>query len=233
MPKFFKKVFFFSISSWEAFKASLKLIITMVLCLLSLVFFFKVASEVVEAEFTSMDVAISLFVYSFRTPLLTQLMLLITSLGNEVSLILTAIISIIFLIKKHRKEAVLFCIVLLMGLILNIFLKQTYQRPRPNISPLITEMNYSFPSGHAMNSFIFFALLAYFSHHFFHKKSLTILSTVIAIILILLIGMSRIYLGVHYFTDVIAGYIAGFWWFITVLLIERLLIFYKFYKKHE
>ncbi|MEP7167282.1 MAG: phosphatase PAP2 family protein [Candidatus Woesebacteria bacterium] len=164
---------------------------------------------------------------------MTSFMEFVSSFGDNICLALAGLVSVIFLMKKHRIEAVLFCLVLLMGLILNNTFKLLYQRPRPNISPLVVEHSYSFPSGHAMNSFIFYALLVYFSYHFFHKKSLTILMSIVAVVLVGMIGFSRVYLGVHYFTDVVAGYIAGFWWFITVLLIQHLLIFYKLYKSSE
>jgi undecaprenyl-diphosphatase len=84
-----------------------------------------------------------------------------------------------------------------------------------------------------MNAFIFCALLSYFSFHFFRNKKVTVLLTVLSMIYVLVVGFSRVYLGVHYFSDVVAGYIAGFWWFVTVLLLDKTLIFYKLYKKTE
>lgn len=233
MRKSIKKLSAFSLNSYHIAIISGEIFLGIGLCVFSLLLFFYLAHEMINKEFVSVDTNISLFAYSLRTPLLTQFMLLMSSFGQNICLALTALIGVIFLIKKHNKEAVLFCVVLIMGLVLNHSLKFMFHRPRPTISPLVIERSYSFPSGHAMNSFIFYGLLAYFSYHFFRNKTLTIVSSVGAVVLILLIGFSRIYLGVHYFTDVLAGYIAGFWWFITVLLVEHTLVFYKLFKKSE
>jgi undecaprenyl-diphosphatase len=186
-----------------------------------------------EADFTALDVSISHTITALRSPALTKEMLFFTMLGSPMSLTVLMLVTILVLMKKHRKEAFIFCITLLMGSVLSIILKQTIQRPRPQLSPLITEHMYSFPSAHAMNSFIFLALISYFSFHFFRNKTVTFLIVILSTLLVLLIGLSRIYLGVHYFTDVVAGYIAGFWWFVTVLLIDRTFIFYKIFKKSE
>lgn len=210
-----------------------ELFLGLFMCIFSLFIFIFLTSEMLETDFNSFDIALSHSIYNLRTPALTNVMIIITDLTYQTPLILFSLISIILLIKKHTKEAVLFCIIMIMGILLNLFLKEMIQRPRPTIAPLVSELSYSFPSGHAMNSFIFFTVLAYFSYHFFKNKLLTIISTFFAIFLILLIGFSRVYLGVHYPTDIIAGYIAGFWWFVTVLLIDRTLIYYKIFKKSE
>ena len=186
-----------------------------------------------EFDFISFDIFISNAIYHWRTPQLTSIMLFITSLGDLFPFVVASLLSIIFLMKSHKKEAILFSLTLIMGILLNILMKFLIQRPRPQLEPLVSELTYSFPSGHAMNSFIFFALLSFFSFHFFRNRRLTIGISILSIICILLVGFSRIYLGVHYFSDVVAGYIAGFWWFVTVLLIDRTLIFYKLYKKTE
>jgi undecaprenyl-diphosphatase len=157
----------------------------------------------------------------------------ITTLGSGISFVMMTLACVVFLIRHHKKEAILFSIALSMGVILNTVLKHAIQRPRPELSPLISETMSSFPSGHAMNSFIFFGLLSFFSYHFFRSKKLTLVITALSIVSILLVGFSRVYLGVHYPTDVLAGYVAGFWWFITILLIDRTLIFYRSFKKTE
>lgn len=233
MKKLLQKIFFTSFNSYHATIITAEVLLGIGLCLLSLIFFVSFSREIADADFTFIDRTISMFVYSLRTPALTQFMLLISSFGESLCLVLAALVAIVFLVKQHRKEAVLFCLVLIMGFLLNTSLKTMFHRARPNIAPLVIEQSYSFPSGHAMNSFIFYALMAYFSYHFFRHKGLTIVLSLGAIALVLLIGFSRIYLGVHYFTDVLAGYLAGFWWFITVLLIEHTLVFYKLYKKSE
>ncbi len=231
--KSLSKITKFCVSSRSSFIVTIEVLAGIFVCLLSLLIFIMFAKEILEKDTVFLDNQISLFVYTLRTPLLTKIMLLITSFGDRILLILAAITAIIFLIKKHHKESVLFGLALAMGTVLNIIFKNMAQRPRPLIAPLIIENSYSFPSGHAMNSFIFYALIAYFSYHFFRNKKLTSLITACSITIVLLIGFSRIYLGVHYFTDVFAGYIAGFWWFITILLVEHTLVFYRMFKKSE
>ncbi len=229
----FSKLHAFCKSSPSALIVTFEVLAGLVFCFIGLAAFVWFTKEILERDNLLFDQAFSMSVYALRTPQLTSLMLLFTSFGNQVLLALAGTIAIIFSIRKHKKEAVLFCVAIAMGAVLNSAFKMMVQRPRPNISPLVIERSYSFPSGHAMNSFIFYALVAYFSYHFFRNKKVSIVVTILCGALILLIGFSRIYLGVHYLTDIIAGYIAGFWWFITILLVEHTLIFYRLFRKSE
>ncbi len=231
--KFWTKLSRFSLSSRSSFLITLEVAVGILACILSLGIFVLFAKEILERDTIHLDQHISLFVYTLRTPWLTSVMLFITSLGARYLLILAALTGIIFSIKRHKKEAVLFGVALAMGTILNLFFKEVAQRPRPTFSPLVVETSFSFPSGHSMNAFIFYALIAYFSYHFFRNKKLAIVTSCFSAVIILLIGFSRIYLGVHYFTDVLAGYIAGFWWFVTILLVEHTLVFYRLFKQSE
>lgn len=229
----FKNIFRFAGSSQKGLIVTLEVGLGIILFCASLLLFLSFTDEMLEADFTDFDIWFSHLIYGLRMSNLTSFMLFITFIGSKFSIALVSLISIVFLVKRHKKEAVLFSLSLIIGTILNAALKILIQRPRPELSPLIAERSFSFPSGHAMNSFIFFALAAYFSYHFFKSKRFTIIFTIFSALCVLLIGFSRIYLGVHYLTDVVAGYIAGFWWFITVLLIDRTFIFYKLFRKSE
>jgi membrane-associated phospholipid phosphatase len=231
--QFFKDVSLFAQSSRRGFVVTAEVVVGLLASLSSLFLFVKLANEMLEKEFTFFDVGISQFVYTLRTPSLTSLMIFITTFGGVIPIFIATLITVIFLIKKHHKEAVLFCLALIMGTILNNSLKIMMHRTRPGIAPLVIERSYSFPSGHAMNSLIFYGILAYFSYHFFRNKKLSILSGIIAIIMIILIGFSRVYLGVHYPSDVIAGYTAGFFWLVTLLFVDRTFIFLKIFRKNE
>lgn len=229
----FQKLIQFVSSSKASFLITSEVAIGIAACFFSLVIFLYFTSEVLEKDFTQFDASISHSIYQLRTPTLTYVMMEITALGSATQIITLSLVGIIFLIKNHTKESILFSLTLIMGILINTALKMIIHRPRPLENPLILEKMSSFPSGHAMNAFIFFSLLSYFSYHFFKNKKLTVVITSASICCIVLVGFSRIYLGVHYPTDVLAGYIAGFWWFVTVLLIERTLIFYKLFKKTE
>ena len=93
--------------------------------------------------------------------------------------------------------------------IINKILKAIFVRPRPNVLRLIKQGGYSFPSGHAMASMTFYGFLIYLIIKSNINKNIKILLTSLLTILILLIGISRIYLGVHYASDILAGYLVS------------------------
>lgn len=211
----------------------IQLIVGIVFSIGSLFLFIALAENVVTKELLTIDKTISHFIYGFRTPELTQVMLGITFLGGEFLMIASALCIAFLAWKKHTKEAFLFLFIVLSGFFLNHLTKALFQIPRPDIDPIYHESFYSFPSGHAMNSFIFYATLAYFIYHFTRKKGVSIFVGTCCFLLILLIGFSRVYLGVHYPSDVLAGFIAGFWWVVTAILIDKTRTFYKVFRQFK
>lgn len=192
------------------------------LSLLSLLFFALITQNVLQQQTVTIDTTLSHAIYTLRTPSLTEAMIIISLLGADILVLGAGIVTILLAWKKHKSEAVLFLAVLAIGLFLNIFLKMVFQRPRPEFDPILDlSSSYSFPSGHAMNSFIFYSVLAYFVYHFTRRMALCVIAITTAIVLILLIGFSRVYLGVHYPSDVLAGFIAGFFVFITAVVLEK------------
>ena len=199
----------------------------------SSVLFIKLSREVFSEPAFAYDQTVSQIIYSLRNPFLTKIMLIITRLGGGYVLIPAAIITIFLIIRKHKEEAFLFSIILAMGLILNTSLKSILQRPRPDIAPLTNETSYSFPSGHAMNSFVFYTTISFYIFRFTRKKKLSIFISFASLLMILLIGFSRVYLGVHYPTDILAGYFAGFAWFATAIFMEKTIFFFKYLRETE
>lgn len=150
------------------------------------------------------------FVYnmlmSIKCTNVTNVFKIITTLGNTRFIIFSNIIIVIFyaFIKKNSLLLIPFSSIL--SPIINNILKFIFRRPRPDeIYRLITESNYSFPSGHAMISILFYGSIIVLINrsNIKHKK---VLNTLI-ILIILLIGITRVYLGVHYVSDVMGGYL--------------------------
>lgn len=210
-----------------------EVILGIILSTASFLIFLKISKNVLENDWYSFDVAVSNFIYSLRTPLLTSVMQAITVLGGDIIIVFTSIVIIFLVLKRYKTEAVIFLLIITMGIIINLFLKYIIARPRPDINPLLVLTTFSFPSGHSMNSFVFYLTVAFFIFRFTRNKCLAIVISAISICLVLLISFSRVYLGVHYPTDVLAGIVGGFWWFITALLIERTMIFFKLFKKTD
>lgn len=202
------------------------------LSVFSFVLFSKITKDVFEQDFSQFDSTIINFVYQFRNPILTKIMLAISFLGGAPFLLFCSLLIILFLIiKKHKHESILFIFTLLLGFAINFFIKIWVGRPRPTIQPLVSEASYSFPSGHSMNSFVFYALIAFYIFRFTRKKRLAFLISTFSILLIFLIGLSRIYLGVHYPSDVVAGFVAGLWWFVTAISVEKTIVFLDLFKQ--
>jgi undecaprenyl-diphosphatase len=156
------------------------------------------------------DLGLSRAIYSLRTPFLTQIMLGATFLGSTPFIsTLAIIVFLIFWLKNRKRSAAILVLTLLASVALNNLLKYSIHRLRPDIAPLISESSSSFPSGHAMNSLVFYGLLAYFARRTVKNRWWRIIIDVSALIVVTLIGVSRVYLGAHYPTDVIAGFVAG------------------------
>lgn len=223
----------FIFSSRINFVLAVEIFFGVLFSFISFVLFVKLGKNVLEREVLVYDNIIASLIFSLRSSLLTSIMFFISFLGSEILLFAGTFIAAVLSIRDHKKEAFFFLFILVTGLVINLLLKYFLKIPRPNLSPLYTETTYSFPSLHAMNSFVFYSTISYFIFHFTRNKKLSIVISSFSILLILLIGFSRIYLGVHHPSDVLAGYIAGFWWFVTVLLLERIVVFFKLFKESK
>lgn len=196
-----------------------ELLIGVSLSVVSLLVFLKIAGSIQSIQ--RVDTLLSMWVFQLRQPLLTEMMFFITALGNELLLVFLVLVLIVSVVRRHKREAGMIVLIFGIGVILNLVLKEMIARERPIISPLIAERLYSFPSGHAMNAFVFYSTLTLYVYRVSRNWTYTLISAGVNGTIILLIGVSRIYLGVHYVSDVIAGFIAGFWWIVTALVIGK------------
>ncbi|GBE00124.1 inner membrane protein YghB [bacterium BMS3Abin07] len=150
----------------------------------------------------------------FRTPMVTGFMIGFTHLGGGIMVMTGSLVIIAFLLFKRRFDYLVTYISSIIGGSLLVYvLKIAIQRPRPiSGTSLISAWGWSFPSGHAMMSVIFYGMITYFISRDIRSWRLRILLAIIAGFVVFLIGFSRIYLQVHYLSDVLAGYTGGFFW---------------------
>ena len=151
-------------------------------------------------------------------------MLFITDIGfGKGYAIIVAATFALLAYKKRWPDLSALAICLAGAGLLSVFLKNSFQRMRPDSFFLVQETSFSFPSGHAMATMCFYGMLAFFLMREAKSWSLRLLIATLAVILSLIIGLSRIYLGVHYPTDVVAGYAVGFMWllFCISLLLKQ------------
>lgn len=147
-------------------------------------------------------------VNGMKNPLLTELMSLISDLIAPGAIILAVLLLMAF--SEHKKLPKLLALDVIGAISINVVLKMIIQRPRPEYA-LIPLQDFSFPSGHAMVSFALFAVLFWVVRRRF-KGTKKLVWSIVFVSLILLVGFSRIYLGVHYTSDVLAGFFASGAW---------------------
>ncbi len=194
-------------------------------CLIVLFVVAKIADEVLEKESFAFDRSLLLWIHSFANPDLDRVMLTITRLGNPhiVTTVVLVCLGILWW-RRYRQEAKIFAIACLGAFTLNTGLKLFFTKPRPLLwDRLISETSFSFPSGHALGSLVLYGLIAYLLATRYPQLSIFIYT--LAVILIMAIGISRLYLGVHWPTDIIAGYGIGFLWLticITMLKLQKM-----------
>ncbi|MEP6470402.1 MAG: phosphatase PAP2 family protein [Acidobacteriota bacterium] len=164
-----------------------------------------------------LDREITLFVRGLESPFRNNLAILLTFFGSHLFLI-PATLAVAFLLraKGHPTSALLFFSSVAGGFVLNALLKISFQRARPDLWPaLVSEHTYSFPSGHAAMSTVFYGGLAAVVFHLTDRRLPRILAVTLALIAILTIMGTRVYLGVHWTTDVVAGFVVGIFWVVV------------------
>lgn len=185
----------------------------------------KVKNEMIDG----FDQKITDFVLSFRSPALTDYFVFVTDVGDVKGYLVILLITIIlsFLVFKKWKYVWQITLVLLLATLSNMMLKRFIDRARPDIEHLVSVKTLSFPSGHAMSSMAFYGFLIYLVYKIKLNKILKSFLVLLLTTLILSIGISRIYLGVHFPSDVAGGWIAGLIWVFFCILIFNLVEVYR------
>lgn len=191
----------------------------LIISIISLAGFAFLATMVTYDKIIRFDSIVISFIQGFEAPTLTVIMKLLTSIGSTVSIVPLSLLILLFLYKvlKHRSELILFVAVMVGSNILFLLLKLYFHRARPDLHRLIEVSGYSFPSGHATNACSLYGILTFLLwKHIRTRLGRTIL-IVLSVMMILAIGVSRIYLGVHYPSDILAGYFLSILWLTTAI----------------
>ncbi len=195
-------------------------IVGLISCLLIIYMVAQISDEVLEQEAFAFDKVILLTIHSFASPSLDRIMETITGFNNPNFVSIVAAVALILLLwKRCYPEAKIFVIDCIGGVVLSYGLKSVFGKTRPDLwESAIKEVSYSYPSGHALGSTVLYGFLAYLFATRFPQFSWLIY--LLAVALIGAVGLSRLYLGVHWPTDIIGGYGIGFLWltFCTTML---------------
>lgn len=194
-----------------------------IILLICVIIFYAILEDIFEYEKLKLDIIIyNIIVLRLRAEPLTRIMGILTNFGGAYMLIGLAIMITIF--SKNKKTAFIIDLNLIIITIFNLILKNIIQRPRPEGYRLIAESGYSFPSGHSMISMAFYGLIIYMIWKTMKNKKLRNIVCVLITILVILIGISRIYLGVHYASDVIGGFVVSIAYLIVYVSITKTIL---------
>lgn len=174
-----------------------------------------IAEEVVEAEeITLLDDWLARWFNARATPAFTQVMMYITHAHNTAGmLVMTTVLGIYFYLRKAPYWLLALLVSVPGGMLLNVILKHVFQRARPSLeNPLLTLATYSFPSGHTVAATLFYGLIAAYLVCLASRWRPRFLIVLGACVMVGLVGLSRMYLGVHYLSDVLAAIAEGCGW---------------------
>jgi undecaprenyl-diphosphatase len=182
----------------------------------TLLLFALIADGVHDQEAFALDTWATPFLHSISSPWLDTVMAWLTTMGSSVVIVPIFVITSAGLLLMRRFGAALFLGISLGGaLVIDATMKLLFQRPRPRLDYAAVLPDYSFPSGQSMNGIVFYVGLALVLWSLLGRR-VGLPATIAAAVLALGIGVSRIYLGYHYFTDVIGGFLAGIAWLLVV-----------------
>ncbi len=204
---------------------SRSLIIGLLLAAAALLLFGWLAESVLHGSTQRLDDSVRELVHSHATPVLTSAMRGLSFIGSPSSLIALGILVVFLYVRSGRpRTAALFVTAVLGAELLDQMLKLMFHRTRPvAFFGLAEPIGYSFPSGHSLVSCVFFGVLAAFAGMRTESRARHVSYYIGAALLIAAIGYSRIYLGVHYFSDVLAGYAAAIVWVFSVAAARQLI----------
>ena len=210
-----------------------------IIVFIAMILFIKITSKVYKNDIEYFDKAIYMGVSRYQTTFITNICKIFTYLGGEIGTFIMALITFVFVWKKYndKKTAMLIILNIVIITVINQILKHIMKRDRPVGYRLVNAHGYSFPSGHSMVAMGFYGYLIYLTwditkHH--SKTFLKVAMTVILTSMILFIGLSRIYLGVHYASDVCAGLLLSFAYLIVfVAIYEKIMVDKAIDKKHR
>jgi undecaprenyl-diphosphatase len=191
------------------------LIVGLTIILVCVAFFAMLADEVMEGGTQKFDNAVLLWMNARASPQLTGFALNVSALGAGTVVWLVVIVASVFLWStRHRWSVALLWVSIVGSGLINASMKLFFNRPRPQLFPWRAPYAglSSFPSGHSMTAMVCYATLAYLVARLEPSRFLRRFTFVLAGLIILAIGLSRMYLGVHYPTDVLAGFTMGLAW---------------------
>ncbi|WP_162805793.1 phosphatase PAP2 family protein [Sporosarcina sp. PTS2304] len=206
---------------------SFRLLFTWLMCILFAGFFAFIARSIHLHTITSFDDPIIDVVQGMEAPWLTTIMKTFTTIGSTTIVVLLSLSALAILFwKKHRAQAVLLVSVIAGTGILNQVLKFIFKRERPDFHRLIDIGGFSFPSGHTMMAFSLYTILAYIVWRNLQFTWSRTLVVIVAVFMTSMIAVSRIYLGVHFPSDIVGGVLASALW-----LISSIAMYHRFQRK--
>tara|TARA_R110002167_G_scaffold52494_1_gene151531 strand:+ start:570 stop:1307 length:738 start_codon:yes stop_codon:yes gene_type:complete len=215
------------------YNTTLPYVITVIVVLIVVVGGINLFIELTETLKTDLlatyDTTITDYVISYRSPNLTSYFKFMTNVGDVYGYLIVLVIFLLLslLVFKRWKYVVQATLVLALATVSNMMLKRFIDRARPGIEHLVSVETLSYPSGHAMSAMAFYGFLIFLVTKFKIHKVIKYALIAILILLILSIGISRIYLGVHFPSDIAGGFIAGFIWVVFCVLVFDLIELFR------
>jgi undecaprenyl-diphosphatase len=197
------------------------IVASLAVAVLALFIFAWLGNEMLQGDTRQFDQAVRGWVHQFASPGMTRTMTAISLLGYNVLILEMLIAFAFFAWLRWRRAAAWLAVTMIGSLALDAALKYAYHRLRPVAFFGVAPHSYSFPSGHALCSFCFYGVLAGLLSARTKALSWRIGIWTVAAILVIAIGLSRIYLGVHYPSDVLGGYLAAAVWVGTVIVLDH------------
>jgi membrane-associated phospholipid phosphatase len=195
--------------------------------------FVALAEDVTSGEpIVQFDLATVNAVHAHTSPTLIPVMLVISIAGSQIPALVTAILVPYFAWKRRWYDLALLVWAVGGAQLLNLSIKSLFHRARPSFTdPITSAGGFSFPSGHATGAMVFYGLLAYWLWHDNATRTSRVAVSVGFPVIVVLVGLSRIYLGVHYPSDVIGGYAAGLAW--LALTISGMEMFRAWHRRRQ